>query len=184
MILTFWGYYFLSQFLFNRFNKARSFQVPHGVHTLLAGNHSTTWYKVAAGSSPSLTHTHTRQDFFWQSLQKTVNISAVHEREWITVFLWKISVCLDTHISLVLTVAGPWLSAGGPYLQDICCTWHLSLLQGHELHANSIEAFNTQGFGPHPTGALSQVFSRWDKSLPLRPQTRAQTLGVGATSSG
>lgn len=168
--------------LFNRFNKAKSFQVPLGVHTLLAGNHSTMWYKVTAGSSPSLTHT--LQDFFWQSLQNTVNVSVVHEREWITVFLRKISVCLDTHISLVLTVAGPWLSAWGPYLQDICCTWHLSLLQGHELHANSTEAFNTQGFGPHPTGALSQVFSRWDKSLPLRPQTRAQMLGVGAASSG
>lgn len=146
---------------------------------LSAGNHNTTWYKVMAAFD-----THTLPDSFWQSLHNTVNISVVCEREWITVFLQKISVCLDTHISLVLTVAGPRLTAGGPYLQDICCTWHLSLLQGHELHANSIEAFNTQGFGPHPTGALSQVFSRWDKSLPQRPQTRAQMLGVGATSSG
>lgn len=183
MILTFWRYYFYHDFYLIGLIKPDLSKYPLGfTHCWLeiTALHDIRWQQVLLHHW----HTHTLQDFFWQSLQNTVNISAVREREWITVFLRKISVCLDTHISLVLTVAGPWLSAGGPYLQDICCTWHLSLLQGHELHANSTEAFNTQGFGPHPTGALSQVFSRWDKSLPLRPQTRAQTLGVGAASSG
>lgn len=45
------------------------------------------------------------------------------------------------------------------YLQDVCCTWHLSWLRGHELHAKAIEAFYAKGFGP-PVSASSQVFSR------------------------